>query len=65
MHAVLSLLPGKGRAMCYLIGRDGHRPENLELQGRAIENGEGRPFTAAEETAMVSALHQFMAEHKP
>jgi len=51
--------------MCYLIGRDGHRPENLELQGRAIENGEGRPFTAAEETAMVSALHQFMAEHKP
>lgn len=47
-----------------LIGRDGHDPAHLALEGIAVEDGEARSFTPAEESAMVSALDQFMAEHE-
>lgn len=47
------------------IGRDGHDPAHLDLEGVVVEDGETRPFTTAEESAMVSALYQFVAENKP
>ena len=45
-----------------LIARDGHHPDHLDMQGTATEGDETRPFTVAEESAMVSALEQRMAE---
>jgi len=55
---------GRAAAEAYavLIGRDGHDADDLGLHGIAVEDGEPRPFTKAEESAMVSALEQFMAE---
>jgi hypothetical protein len=57
-----------GRVACdaytVLIGRDGHDPAHLALEGHAVEDGDVRPLTAAEEAAMVAALDQFMAEAK-
>jgi len=52
-------------AYLVLIGRDGHDPADLDLEGEVIEDGETRALTTAEEAAMVSALDQFMAETKP
>jgi hypothetical protein len=49
-------------AWTVLIFRDGHRPEHLDMKGSAFEDGERRPFNAAEQAAMVSALEQRMAE---
>ena len=60
---------GAGRtaadAWLELIGRDGHEPAHLDLEGVAVEDGQTRSLTPAEESAMVSALDQFIAEHKP
>jgi hypothetical protein len=42
---------------------DGHDPAHPALEGVAVEDEETRSFTPAEESAMVSALDQFMAEH--
>ena len=52
-------------AWLVLIGRDGHEPAHLDLEGVAVEDGQTRSLTPAEESAMVSALDQFIAEHKP
>ena len=53
-----------GRMACdaytVLIGR-GHDPAHLALDGIVAEDGETRPFTDAEEAAMVAALDQHLA----
>jgi len=49
-------------AYTVLIARDGHHPDHLVMEGTATEGDETRPFTIAEESAMVSALDQRMAE---
>lgn len=46
------------------LGRDGHDPAHLALDGIVTEDGETRPFTDTEQAAMVSALDQFMAGRK-
>lgn len=55
-----------GRMACdayvVLIGRDGHDPAHLALEGVAIEDGRVRDLTAAEQSAMLSALDQYMAD---
>jgi len=52
-------------AYAVLIGRDRHNLDDLGLEGRAVDDGEPRALTTAEQSAMVSALDQFVAEHKP
>lgn len=58
---------GRAAADAYvvLIGRDRHNLDDLGLEGRAVGDGEPRALTTAEQSAMVSALDQFVAEHKP
>ncbi len=51
-------------AYVVLIGRDGHDPAHLDLEGLVLEDGEVRDFTAAEEAAMAAALGQFVAERQ-
>ncbi len=55
---------GRTAANAYVVLMDdGHDPAHPALEGVVVEDDETRSFTPAEESAMVSALDQFMAEH--
>jgi len=49
-------------AYTVFIGRDGHDPANLALEGVAIEDGKVRDYTELEQVAMTAALDQQKAE---
>ncbi len=51
-------------AYTVLIGRDGHDPAHLALEGTVTEDGEPRAFSDTEQAAMVAALDQFIAGAK-